>query len=138
MKQCLTKLSAVFIVAVIMCLSFVGCNTSNSPTNGSESPTVPMMEKHTVSITMGNYDKYIEVSSSSGYGQTSYYFVGCLSYAYYDVSFTLSYKTSSNSDISSTKTEVVICNAAGNGTFVGAGKYGAVIISATGTVIYWI
>lgn len=137
MKQHFTKIFAVFIVTIIMCLSFVGC-TSNNPTNVSESQNHLTIEKHTISITIENYKKYIEVSSSSSYGQSSYHFIGCLSYAYYDVSFTLSYKTSSNNDIASIKTEIVNCNAAGNGIFAGGGKYGAEIISATGTVIYWI
>lgn len=121
------------LCACLLCMT--GCGSNNdTPSN-----EVSVMEKHIVSITMNNYQKFIEVSTLPGYdGQTSYDFVGCLSYAYYDVSFTLSYKTSSISDIANTETEVVTCNAAGNGTFVGGGKYGAEIISATGTVIYWI
>ena len=138
MKKIFSKLFILLTVSVILSLLFVGCSTSIYPTNDSDNSTIPTMEKHTISITMDNYDKYIEVSTSTGYGQTSYYFVGCLSYAYYDVTFTLSYKTSSNSDIAGTETELVTCNAAGNGTFAGGGKYGAKIISVTGTVIYWI
>lgn len=104
---------------------------------GCTSSKVTLMEKHTVSITLENYSKYIEVSTSSVSGQTSYYFTGCLSYAFYDISFTLSY-SSSGYALTSTETEIVTCNAAGNGTFFGGGKYGAEIVSATGTVIYWI
>ena len=104
---------------------------------GCTSSKVTLMEKHTVSITLENYSKYIEVSTSSVSEQTSYYFTGCLSYAFYDISFTLSY-SSSRYALTSTETEIVTCNAAGNGTFLGGGKYGAEIVSATGTVIYWI
>ena len=123
----------------ICLLCMTGCASNNGQIQNTDTPSngVSVMEKHTVSITLENYSKYIEVSTSSAYGQTSYYFTGCLSYAFYDISFTLSYSSSSY-DLTSTETEIVTCNAAGNGTFLGGGKYGAEIVSATGTVIYWI
>ena len=122
----------------LLCLTSCTVNNGQNQSIDASSNNASVMEKHVVSITMENYLKFIEFSTSGGHGQISYHFTGCLSYAFYDISFTLSYKTSSNDDIASTETEIVTCNAAGNGTFVGGGKYGAEIISATGSVIYWI
>ena len=137
MKKHISKIVLLFIF-VAFCFSLSGCVDGNDSNGVSPSgnPNLPTMEKHVVTITTDNYLKYIEVSTSSSYGQTSYYFEGCLSYAFYDVSFTMSYSTSSL--ITDIKTEIVNCNAAGNGTFSGGGKYSAKIEAVSGTVIYWI
>ena len=126
MKNRISKIVIIFVF-IIFCVSLSGCVNENNSTTS---------EKHIVSITMDNYKNFIEISSSTDYGQTSYTFKGCLSYAYYDVSFTLSYSTSSI--VSDITTEICNCNAAGNGFFAGGGKYGAKIDSVSGTVIYWI
>ncbi len=137
MKKYISRIVLLFVF-IALCFSISGCgnrNNSNSD-NTSENSTLSAIEKHTVSITMDNYKRFIEVSSSISHGQTSYTFKGCLSYALYDVVFTLSYSTSSiATDLS---TEIFSCNAAGNGFFAGGGKYGAKIEAVSGTVIYWI
>jgi len=138
MKKILSKTILIFFI-LVSCFTFICCADS-SP----ETPNDSGMKKYVVPITINNYNQFIETTTadymlesgiiSGGHGQTSYHFKGCLTYAYYEVSFTMSYTTINGKR----KTETVVCNSAGNGDFIGKDKYNAEIQRVSGVVTYWI
>ena len=123
-----------------LALSLGGCTNNSDSGGGSNTPTstIQAMEKHEVSLNASNYQKYFDISSSTGYNQTTYDFAGCLSYAFYeDVAITIKYYNNENTSESNSKTEDVKLNAGGNGHFAGAGKFFGTVNAVKGKVIYW-
>ena len=116
----------------LLTASLIGCGNSGS----SSTPSAPTMEKYEVTLTMTNYLTYFDVSYTSSNNQNTYDFKGCLSYAFYeDAVVTFLYYTDTSKTTS--LTEDLKLNAAGNGHFVGGGKYFGSVNSIRGKIIYW-
>ena len=135
------KRFALLFALSLACLPSCGSNTTPSDS----------MEKHNISLTVDNYLVFLNVTKSGSYGQYSYTFEGCLSYAFYEnVTITLRYSNSSGNPIvvgyfdpnvlkekENYATDTLKLNAAGCGYYNGSGKYGATITDVSGKVIYW-
>jgi hypothetical protein len=117
-----------FLFCLTSCVS-TGDLMGNNPTSNS---TVETMKKHTVRLTMDNYQTYIEIRGISGESATTFNFEGALSYAYYD-NVVISYKV--NGEPRETK-----LNAGGYGRYYSSLRMAsstAEIIGVSGSVIYW-
>lgn len=88
----------------ICLLCMTGCASTNGQIQTTDTPSndATVMEKHIVSITADNYQKFLTVEINvvdGGSSSTSYhYFRGALSYAFYDnVIITYNYHSSGTS-----------------------------------------
>lgn len=74
----------------ICLLCMTGCTTNNGQIQTTDTPSneVSVMEKHIVSITKDNYQKFLTIETNYVVGSASstsyHYFRGALSYAFYD------------------------------------------------------
>lgn len=143
MKKFISSIFAT-LVLFICCFSIVGCNTNDGQihTDETSSNNATIMEKHVVSLTIENYEKFITIETVPAIGDVStsyyHYFSGALSYAFYD-NVIITYNYNSNS----TSTEKILAlNVGGCGTIItSSSRYGSSsyeIINVSGTIIYWI
>ena len=132
----------------ICLLCMTGCASTNGQIQTTDTPSndATVMEKHIVSITADNYQKFLTVEKNvvdGGSSSTSYhYFRGALSYAFYDnVIITYNYHSSGTSGDTITEKKLSL-NAGGCGTIITSNsRYGNSsyeITNVTGTRIYWI
>lgn len=135
-----------FFSICLLCMT--GCASTNGQIQTTDTPSndATVMEKHIVSITADNYQKFLTVEKNvvdGGSSSTSYhYFRGALSYAFYDnVIITYNYHSSGTSDDTITEKKLSL-NAGGCGTIITSNsRYGNSsyeITNVTGTIIYWI
>ena len=133
------------ILLICMSICFIGC----SATKGSTTDTVEEKEKHIVTLTMDNWEKYItiEIVPYAGSASTTYYhyFRGALSYALYE-DVTITYELTermSRSPYTITQTEkTLLLNAGGCATITisnDSGNYRSYTITqVSGTITYWL
>ena len=139
------------ILIVISLFVLVACNndtSANSNTNvinnlaetseKSDAEKMPeLKEKHIVELNLNNYLTYFDITTSSGYDRTSWIINGCLDYAFYDsIKITILYYEN-NTKNGDPKTEDILLNAGGNGSFNVVGRYFSSVSSISGKVIYW-
>ena len=134
----------ILLLLSICLLCVAGCASNNGQIQNTDTPSngVSVMEKHIVSITKDNYQKFLTIETNyvvANSSSTSYhYFRGALSYAFYD-NVVITYNYRSND----TTTEVTLSlNVGGCGTIkTSDSRYGSSsyeITNVTGTIIYWI
>ena len=130
----------------LLCITGCASNNGQISTTDTSSNEVSVMEKHIVSITKDNYQKFLTIETNYVVGSlssTSYhYFRGALSYAFYDnVIITYNYHSSGTSGDTITEKKLSL-NAGGCGTIITSNsRYGNSsyeITNVTGTIIYWI
>ena len=128
----------------ICLLCMTGCTTNNGQIQTTDTPSyeVPVMEKHIVSITKDNYQKFLTIETNYVVGSASstsyHYFRGALSYAFYDnVVITYDYRSNDT-----TTERTLSLNVGGCGTITtSSSRYGSSsyeITNVSGTIIYWI
>lgn len=131
----------ILLLLSICLLCMMGCTSNNRQTQTTDAPSnkVSVMEKHMVSITNDNYQKYltIETNYEESY-RSHHHFRGALSYAFYDnVVITYNYRSG---DTITEKT--LSLNVGGCGTITtwssihGSSSYE--ITNVSGTITYWI
>lgn len=121
----------------------MSCSSNNRQIQTIDTPSneLSVMEKHIVSITKDNYQKFLTVEINSVSSVAFHYFRGALSYAYYDnvvITYNLNY-----SDRTPNKTgQTLPLNVGGCGTITTVStQYGSSsyeITDVSGSIIYWI
>jgi len=138
----------VFLAVILVFFSLVlfGCSgTITQEIKTSEEPSTESIafEKHIVSLTLDNYQKFFTISRNTvGTGSYDNNLSGALSYAYYDnvvITYLLVYQGRGET----TETEHTLnLNVGGCGTIhTTSSQYGSTtyrITGVSGTVIYWI
>lgn len=123
---------------ITMVLGLVLCSLSLIACDKNDNEAVESMQKHEVSLSLENYETYIEIRSIFTDSSGIYYFDGTLDYAYYDnCVVTYSYKPYSG-DATTKQSKL---SAGGYGSyFSSVGRYtsSATITGVSGTVIYWL
>lgn len=125
-------------------LCVMGCTSSNGQIQTTDTPSneVSVMEKHIVSITKDNYQKFLTVETNYVVGSSSstsyHYFRGALSYAFYDnVVITYDFRSGDT-----TTERTLSLNVGGCGTITTSswrsGSSSYEITNVSGTIIYWI
>lgn len=131
----------ILLLLSICLLCMIGCTSNNRQTQTTDAPSnkVSVMEKHMVSITNDNYQKYLTIETNEGSSRSHHHFRGALSYAFYDnVVITYNYR------YEDTITEKNLSlNVGGCGTITttwssihGSSSYE--ITNVSGTITYWI
>lgn len=77
------------LIALLSTGTLSSCGNDSVQLAEETNVSVEKMTKHVVNITPDNFSTYIDCryqnsSSAGNYGYTNYYFIGALSYAYYD------------------------------------------------------
>lgn len=139
MKKLLKVIALCNFFLVLVCLTSCGNNGNSNAniSNNSDITTVETMKKHTIKLTLDNYQTYIEIRSNtevfSTSSTTSYMFEGALDYAYYD-NVVISYKVN-DGEVKETK-----LSAGGYGKYYSTNSRvssTAEIVGVSGSVIYW-
>lgn len=130
------------VIICLLCLTSCTSNNGKNHTTDTPSSEVSVMEKHIVSITKDNYQKFLTVETNYVVGSSSstsyHYFRGALSYAFYDnVVITYDYRSGDT-----TTERTLSLNVGGCGTITtSSSRYGSSsyeITNVSGTIIYWI
>lgn len=140
------KMKKILIPLVLsICLFCItGCASNNGQIQITDTPSnkVSVMEKHVVSITKDNYQKFLTVETNyvvdSASSISYHYFRGALPYAFYDnVIITYDYRSGDT-----TTERTLSLNIGGCGTkTTSRSRYGSSsyeITNVSGTIIYWI
>lgn len=139
MKKLLKVIALCNFFLVLVCLTSCGNNGNSNAnvSNNSDITTVETMKKHTIQLTLDNYQTYIEIRSNtevfSTSATTSYMFEGALDYAYY-ANVVISYKVN-DGEVKETR-----LSAGGYGKYYSTNSRvssTAEIVGVSGSVIYW-
>ena len=139
MKKLLKVIVLCNFFVVLVCLTSCGNNGNSNAniSNNNDITTVDSMKKHTIQLTLDNYQTYVEIRSNtevfSTLTTTTFVFDGALDYAYYD-NVVISYKVN-DGDIKETK-----LSAGGYGKYYETNSRvssTAEIVGVSGSVIYW-
>lgn len=131
----------ILLLLSICLLCMMGCTSNNRQTQTTDAPSnkVSVMEKHMVSITNDNYQKYLTIETNyEGSSISHHHFRGALSYAFYD-NVVITYNYCSGDTITE---KTLSLNVGGCGTITtwssihDSASYE--ITNVSGTITYWI